>query len=384
LDGNFLRRDWPFLLACCTPGCDLAKLEGQANETCLSDSLLALAEVHGVAALVASALRQARDLQLPPLLRDKLRTHHRNEAVSTIALTAELFRILELFESAHIEAAVVKGPVLSVRAFGDPAARYYGDVDLLLRHSDVRRASEIVTAAGFVPRVSSSDIAAGKTPGQYYFHRSASGAVIELHTERTLRYFPRPLPIEDFLRRKTAISLDGRRVPALSAEDEFVLISIHGAKHLWERLLWISDIAGTVHRHPALDWGQIRQSASAVGAERMVRVALLLAERILRVPVPGEMRGEVEDDPACLTMVKKIESWLPYAGYDPPPLRERALFRLRMRGHLLAGAAYLTRLSLSTTEEDWSESRRSAVASLSETLRRPFRLARKYGRPLLK
>ena len=384
LDENFLRRDWPFLVACCTPECDLAKFVGQGNEAGVSDAFLALAEVHGVAAQVASALRRARDLQLPPLLRDELRAHHRNQAVSTIALAAELFRILELFESARIEAAVVKGPVLSVRAFGDPAVRHYGDVDLLLRHSDVQRASEIVTGAGFVPRVSASDIAAGRTPGQYFFRRGESGAVIELHTERTLRYFPRPLPIEDFFRRKTAITLDGRRVPALSAEDEFVLISIHGAKHLWERLVWVSDIAATVHRRPALDWGRIRQSASAVGAERMIRVALLLAERILRTPVPEEMRREVDDDAACLHMVKKIESWLPYAGYDPPPIAERALFRLRMRGHLLAGAAYLTRLSLSTTEEDWSRSRRSAAASLSETLRRPFRLARKYRKPSLK
>ena len=365
------------------PGRGLARRDGQREETCDSDSLLSLAEVHGVAGQVAAALRQAADLPSASL-REKLRARHRNQAVATITLTAELFRILEFFGAAHIETAVVKGPVLAVRAYGDPAVRHYGDVDLLLRHADVERASEIVAGAGFLPRVSPRDMAAQKTPGQYFFCRERSGAVVELHTERTLRYFPRPLPVEDFFRRKTSITLDGRQVPALSLEDEFVLVSIHGAKHLWERLVWVSDIAATVHRHPELDWGLIRQTAAAVGAERMVRVALLLAEHILGVPVPAEMKREVENDAAGLAMVGKIESWLPYGGSDPPPLRERALFRLRMRGHLLSGAAYLTRLSLSTTEEDWSENGRSAAASLGDALRRPFRLARKYRKPSFK
>jgi hypothetical protein len=369
-------------VACCLPVRDFSELHSRAIETVDADSLLSLAELHGVAAQLATALSELTDEQLPPLLRDKLRVHHRNQAVSTIALTAELFRILEQLGAARIEAAVVKGPVLSMRAFGDPAARHFADVDLLLRHSDVRRASEIVTGAGFEPRVSRSHMEAGKTPGQYFFRRGP--LVVELHTERTLRYFPRPLPIEEFLGRKTAINLDGRQVPALSVEDEFVLISIHGAKHFWERLMWVSDIAATVHRQAQLDWGRIRQSAASVGAQRMVRVALLLAERVLRVSVPQEMKREVAGDAACLPMVKKIESRLPYGGYHPLSLAERALFRLRMRGHLLAGAGYLTRLSLSTTEEDWSRSPQSAAAALGETLRRPFRLARKYRKRSVK
>jgi hypothetical protein len=359
---------------------DFSKLHSWA--TVDGDALLALAEAHGVAAQVSIALSDLTDAQLPPLLRDKLRAHRRHQAVATIALTAELFHILELFGAAHIEAVVVKGPVLAVRAFGDPAARQFGDVDLLLRHSDVRRASEIVTAAGFVPRVSPSHMQAGKTPGQYYFCRGRS--VVELHTERTLRYFPRPLPMEEFFGRKTAIALDGRQVPALSVEDEFVMLAIHGAKHFWERLTWVSDIAATVHRHPQIDWSRIRRSAASVGAERMVRLALLLAERVLGLPVVEEMKREVARDAACLKMAEKIESWLPYAGSNPQPLAERALFRLRMRGALLAGAGYLTRLSLSTTEEDWSRSPASAAAALGETLRRPLRLARKYRKPSLK
>jgi len=299
-----------------------------------------------------------------------------------LSLSAELFRILDLFQSASLDTAVVKGPGLSQRAYGNPASRHYGDIDILLRHSDVARASQLLVISGLEPRISVRELQSDRAPGQYFFRRRDSGTIIELHTERTLRYFPSPLPIEAFFQRKTVVTFDGRAIPALSLEDEFVLISIHGAKHFWERLMWIADIAAVVHRHPQLDWSRVRESAAEVGAERMVRVALLLAERLLRVSIPVEMKREVAADKSCAAIVRKIESWLPYAGYQAPPLAQRALFRLRMRGHLLAGARYLTRLSLSTTEEDWSPNaaKPSAASSLRESLRRPFRLAKKYRR----
>lgn len=377
---NLLSRDWPVLLACCSPLRDATSLvRFMENATDISP-MLALAEAHGVTAQLAAALNQYRTEHEFSVAFPQLRDAQRRQALSTILLTAELFRALDLFVSASIECVVIKGPVLSVRAFGDPAARHYGDIDLLLRHADIQRASHQMISAGFQSAISANHLRAGKTPGQYFFRRPQTGAALELHTERTLRYFPRPLPIGDFFARKSFLSIDSRQVPALSLEDEFVLISIHGAKHFWERLMWISDIAALVQHHPELDWARVRRSAAAVGAERMVRVALLLAERLLHVPVPQPMEAEVARDAACSRIVAKIEAWLPYAGYEPPAITQRALFRLRMRGHLLAGARYLTRLSLSTTEEDWSSDIHSTASALAETLRRPFRLAKKYRR----
>jgi hypothetical protein len=335
-----------------------------------------------VVAQLSAALERQEESRVPRLLTDAVRQSRKNQTLSTLSLSAELFRILDLFQSASLDTAVVKGPGLSQRAYGNPASRDYGDIDILLRHSDVARASQLLIATGLEPRISDRELRSGKTPGQYFFRRHESGAAIELHTERTLRYFPRPLPIEAFFQRKTNVDIDGHAIPVLSLEDEFVFISIHGAKHFWERLMWIADIAAVVHRHPQLDWSRVRQTAAEVGAERMVRVAVLLAERLLRISMPVEMKRRVVADKSCASIVRKIESWLPYAGYEPPLLAQRALFRLRMRGHLLAGTRYLTRLSFSTTEEDWSPDAAapSPASSLHEALRRPFRLAKKYRR----
>jgi len=119
----------------------------------------------------------------------------------TLRLTAELIRLLQRFSSEEIAALVVKGPVLAVRAYGDPARRGYGDLDLLVRQRDIRRATELMMAAGYQAAVPLSAIDAGKIPGQYLFSKPDSKLLVELHNDLTLRYFPRPLPIEEFFAR---------------------------------------------------------------------------------------------------------------------------------------------------------------------------------------
>jgi len=368
------------LLEACSLPHDPRKIAARAAQIRDTDSLFRLAEEHGVIAHLARALGESANSPVLPTLIEELRARHRGQLLFTLAMTAELFRILALFKSEGIQTVVVKGPVLSLRAYGDPAARQYVDLDLLLRHSDIQRATEIVVAAGYESKVPIDAIRAGKVPGEYLFRRPGTKVIFELHTERTFRYFPRPLPLEKFLAGQTALSLDGHPVPALSAEDEFVLISIHGGKHFWERLMWISDIAAMVHNHPELDWTRIRHCAADVGAERMVRVALLLAARLLRTQIPPSMAAEIQNDLASTRLVSQIEAWLPYSGYAAPPLVQRALFRFRMRGSFLAGAGYLSRLSFSTTEEDWTAGGPGTQSRIVEILRRPLRLARKYRR----
>jgi len=376
---DFLHREWPLLLDSCWLPRDPAKISAMVDVVRDADSFICLAEAHGVLGHFAAVLGGLPGFQIPSSFLDSLRVHQRAHLLSNLAMTAELFRILALFRQSEIECVVVKGPVLSLRAYGEPAVRQYADLDLLLRQKDIPRAAEILVAAGYDSRIPAEAIRGGKIPGEYRFRGLGTKIILELHTERTLRYFPLPLPIEKYFHSKTSVSLDGRPVPALSAEHEFILISVHGATHFWERLMWISDVAAMVHNHPELNWNYIRQSVAEVGAERMVRIALLLSERLLGVRVPAEMKNDVARDPECSQLVDKIEKWLPYAGSAAPSITQRAWFRFRIRGNVLSGAAYLARLSFSTTEDDWAPDAGSPTR-FAEVLRRPFRLARKYRR----
>jgi hypothetical protein len=371
--------EWKFLCACASPSPLSAGQISSLTANLDWNLALELATEHSVLGVVAARLKEAGYVGMPAIAWKKLQDSMRTQHLFTLSMTAELFRILEEFGRAGIEALLVKGPLVSLLAYDDPGVRSYVDLDLLVRDEAILPASRILTALGFEADVPEAVILTGKIPGEYLFRRSGAQQIVELHTEKTFRYYPRPMRIEDLYARQRRVPLDGRDVPALCLEDELVLNCIHGAKHFWERLMWPADIAAIVARHPEIAWERARQSAGDVGAERMLHVGLLLGESLLGVPVPAAMAAATSADGAARELVRQVEGWLPTAGYAPPSLLRRAMFRLKMGGGGFGGTAYLMRLSVSPTEEDWTEGGEEHGSRVWEAIKRPFRLLRKYG-----
>ena len=378
-ESSSIQNEWPVLLECASAQPDAQKLSALV-QAASGPWLLELAAEHGVLGHLAARLGKLDGDSVPRDTRQALLGGQRALNFLTLRMTAELFRVLDQFASAGIGALAVKGPVLAVRAYGDPAMRSYGDLDLLVRQRDIRRATELMVAAGYHAAVPIATIAAGKIPGQYLFSNRDSKLLVELHNDSTLRYFPRRLPLERLFERQTRVQVDSREVPALSVEDELVLICVHGAKHLWERLMWIADVAALVSRQVNLDWERAASSAKEVGAERMLHTGLQLAATLLELRLPDHVLEKVKSDKVAANLTGQILNWLPTAGYAPPGLFERAVFRMRMHGGLVSAPAYLMRLSLSPTEEDWGVGVEENQSPFLDVVRRPFRLARKYGR----
>lgn len=378
-DARAFEHEWAVLCECVSPWRDEERL---AKSLLGIDwpRLLLLAEEHGVLGQVASCLSNNTGLMVPPEIKQTLLERRRAQNFLTLRLTAELFRLLEIFNKERISALVIKGPVLAARAYADPSVRTYGDLDLLVRQGDIRRSTELMIASGYQAAVPLSAINVGKIPGQYLFSKPDSKLLVELHNDLTLRYFPRPIPLEDFFARQTPVRLDTHEVPAPCVEGELVLICVHGAKHFWERLSWIADVAGLVSQQTSMDWERAASTAKSVQSEHLLHTGLRLAADVLHAKSPEAISSRVLRDTSAAKLAARALRWLPAAGYAPPGLFERAAFRLRMRGNLFAAPAYLLRLSLSPTEEDWQADGRATNNLLLHALRRPFRLARKYGR----
>ncbi len=144
--------------------------------------------------------------------------------------------------------------------------------------------------------------------------------------------------------------------------------------------MWIADIAALVTRQTGLDWARVANSAKAVGAERMLHIGLRLAADLLQAPLPGEVFVAVQADRVAGLLARQTCKWQPAAGYASHGLIERALFRMRMRGGLIAAPAYLLKLTFLPTEEDWGNEAHRKGHWFIEAARRPFRLARKHSR----
>lgn len=377
-DIRAFEREWTALLECVSPWREtqhLPKLFSGVDWP----RLLLLAEEHRVIGQLAACLSNA-DIMVQTENKQLLLERRRSQNFLTLRLIAELFRLLDMLGKEGISALVIKGPVLAVRAYADPSVRAYGDLDLLVRQRDIRRATELMIASGYEEAVSLTAIDAGKIPGQYLFSKRDSKLLVELHNDLTLRYFPSPLPIEDFFARQVRQCLDGHEVPAPCVEDELVLVCVHGTKHFWERLSWIADVAGLVLQQTSIDWERAASTARRVKAEHLLHTGLHLAADVLRAELPEAVSSRVRKDGVAAKLAARALRWLPAAGYAPPGLFERAAFRLRMRGNFIAAPAYLLRLSLSPTEEDWQAGGKLIHNRLMDILQRPFRLARKYGR----
>jgi len=377
-DIHAFESEWAALRECASPWRDAERL-AELLRVVDWPRLFLLAEEHGVLSLLAASLNDHNATGVPREIKQQLLERQRTQNFLTLRLTAELFRLLELFSANGVPALVIKGPVLAVQAYGAPSLRSYGDLDLLVCQWNIRRATEMMIASGYQAEIPLSAIDAGKIPGQYLFSKPESKLLVELHNDLTLRYFPRPLPIEEFFARGIRVRLDAHEVPAPSLEDELVLICIHGAKHFWERLSWIADVAGLVFRQSSLDWARAGASARTVQGDHLLHTGLRLAADVLHAQLPEAVSSRVREDAVAAKLVARVLRWLPTAGYAAPKLFERVAFRLRMRGGLVTAPAYLLRLSLSPTEEDWQARGEISNNRFFDALRRPFRLARKYG-----
>jgi hypothetical protein len=378
--------EWMTLLECANPHPVPDRLGELLEKSPDWPRLIALAEEQGLLPLLAKRLGGVGEGRggtqhefVPSEIRQQLRDAARAQTLFTLSLTAELFRVLDRFATLGIGVLLTKGPVLSARCYGDPGLRQYTDLDLVLRDADIARATDAMMALNYEPRVPLKAIQTGKVPGEYVFSQRGTRLLVELHTERTFRYHPRPLSVKNLFERRALVRFDGHDVPALSTEDELLLICIHGAKHFWERLMWIADVAALVSRQ-SVDWDRAMSAAREVQAKRMLRVGLLLATNVTGARLPAKVLEELLRDARAVPLAEQIARRLPIVDAEPFGLFGRALFRIRMRGGFPPGVAYLLRLSLSPTEEDWVAGAEEKRPRALDAISRPFRLARKYGR----
>jgi hypothetical protein len=111
----------------------------------------------------------------------------------------------------------------------------------------------------------------------------------------------------------------------------------------------------------------------------MLHIGLRFTSDVLHACLPEAVLATVQEDVGAGKLAACVRTWLA-ASIAPPTLFERVAFRLRMCGRGFSAPAYLLTLVLFPTEEDWKPEAAETRHGFLDALRRPFRLARKYGR----
>ena len=343
--------------------------------------VLAIADRHRLSPVVYEIVAGAAGDLISTEQLNVLRQATARSTSAGMALLHELLRLHQLFEAAPFPVIPYKGPVLAWVAYGSFIRREYSDLDFVVEQKYIPDTVATLKSAGYRPQFDPQEAHAGQggfAPGQYMFLSHPQKIIVEIHTERTLRYFPTPLDLQDLTGRLMTVEIGGQRLRTFSIEDTLVMLSVHGAKHFWERLGWVLDIAKLAAVRE-VDWTLLARIAAKMESTRVVLLGLYLAHDLFDAPLPGHLLEEIGRDRAVRDLAEKV--YHQYAGVSDPSagVLPRALFRFRLRDGIGQALRHTLRLAMSPTESDRQTVRLPRWLSPLYMLVRPWRLLREYG-----
>lgn len=329
------------------------------------DELRRVGAWHGLLPLLDEALGRYGFAETFPELVSELRSRRHEVARRNLYQSSELVCILEALQADGIRALPFKGSVLAHTAYPDASLREFDDLDLFVPVARVRRAIGVLEARGFelVQGHAVASSAKGRLARRLRYAvdllRGRDGLHVDLHWDFSRRYQSISLDSGDLTRETRTVELQGRELETFSPEAHLLLLAVHGAKHgpvPWPKLKWVRDVAGLLERGEGrgqeLDAARALRLARKNGVERMLLLAVELARRSLRVPVPEPLTRALDATP---TAVELASSLLQDRGGVPPQspgLAWRMSFEYRLRERARDRAWYLLRRFFTPTRRD--------------------------------
>jgi hypothetical protein len=348
--------------------------------------LIALADRHDVIPLLNAALGDS--VSVPAQVRPLLRSHCRTVIAHNLSLASELAELVELFERSGVHAIPFKGPAWTKALYGNLAYRQIRDLDIFVDRSEVARACGLLSERGYVlsKRLEAMPIAQCK---DIELRHPGRGFYLELHWSACEPWHDRRVSRLMLWNPASSTILLNRRMPLPSAENVFFLLAIHGARHRWESLKWLCDIAAALHAFPDLDWGMVLSQAGKISRRRIVLLPLALVNQLFQVHLPPSVATAIERDTAVARLAAYIQ-WRHYASGAHDPGRGTAIGRLiycegmrfRMRESLVERFCLLAGFLFREIKPNANDRQRVGQRWLPEPLYwllRPCRLVRIYG-----
>ncbi len=278
------------LIECCQIAPNSVELERLAGEITDWDALIALASRHGILPLAYHALREIPTV--PAHIKEGLKEQNRQIAMHNMLMSAELLRIMGLLADHDIPALAFKGPVLSQMIYGDITMRQYGDLDILVDEKDLKRGVEILTHNGYTPLYHLNDKqfqAYQSIAHDFGLINQKNESIVELHWKLLSSEFIADIEHIDFFENASMYAIQGKQIQTLGLEKLLLYLCIHGAKHQWERLEWLVDIA-LLSQNQSIDWKKLIDLTHLTHSEKMVFSAYFLCHHLLQNPIHDEIK----------------------------------------------------------------------------------------------
>ncbi len=202
-----------------------------------------------------------------------------------------------------------KGPVAASQLYGDLGLRPFGDLDILVQYTQLRRACDLLVQFDYVPH---TGLAGSwrelyiRTHNEMAFRLEAADSAVDLHWARLSSSFSFTPPANALWAEAEEVDVDGMRVHTLAPHDMLLYLCLHVARHCWEQIGLLADIAQLLRSNPQLDWDRILSSLSMRRGGRQVLVSLALVSLLWKAPIPDEIDGLIAGDSRVGGLVTQI------------------------------------------------------------------------------
>lgn len=341
------------------------------------DYVFTTASNHGLIPLLHKHLN-SMDADLVPInFRSRLKHQSVSNSQNILHLFGKQRKLHQVLKNSGIRAAIFKGSLLAQTAYGEISLRHAGDIDVLISRADFDRARQLLGSLGYqmMPSLTPAQLSSHlNTHCEIQFMRDDWFTVVDLHWALAPKTFVFKLETEELLTRLQRVSVAGVEFETLATEDSILYQSMHGAKHLWRRLEWISSLGETIRATDLTDWDKVASRAERAHGTRMLALGLRLAERVSGINIPSS----IDTDRSAAKMADEVLALI-FTVSGPASSTETNLYNLKIMDRKSDALISALRAIFVPTLTDWD------ALSLPPSLHslyyayRPLRLAKVYS-----
>jgi hypothetical protein len=172
------------------------------------------------------------------------------EKIKRLEAVRNFLSVTDLLRANGLPFVCLKGPMLSLRIYGDPAVRFSCDIDLLIGPEQLEPTLKVMNGNGFQtlrgelwPREKIRRDLLLKNLHHISLFNPELKYCVEIHWTLMHGMPVTQKAMADLVARNlTHMQYAGREFTVLNRELELTYLMIHGSKHGWARLKWLVDI----------------------------------------------------------------------------------------------------------------------------------------------
>jgi hypothetical protein len=348
------------------------------------DYLFLAANNHGLVPLLHKHLHPTGTDLVPIDVLSRLKRQSVSNSQNVLHLLGKQLKLYRLLKENKIPLAIFKGSLLAQMAYGEISLRHAGDIDVLISPRDFDRARTLLASLGYkmMPSLTPAQLASHvRSHCEIQFMRDDWFTVVDLHWALAPKSFTFKMETEDVLARLRPLTIAGVQLETLGIEDLVLYQSMHGAKHLWRRIEWISSLGELLRGAEPIAWDTVLERAAQAHATRMLALGLRLAESVSGVVVPERVLQAIDADQSMKKMADNVLAQV-FTISGPAESTETNRFNLKIMDRKRDALVSALRAIFVPTLTDWSSLNLPSSLHPLYYAYRPLRLSKVYSTSL--